>query len=270
VLVGDRPAVKLPPAAKAEAPKEAEPWVRAGGCVQCTDPGIRAKAAELANGTDDVGAYARRVIKFTTNNPIRPQFMKTLDAKDSLKCGSSCTGRAQLAAALLRARGIPARTVAHLPTWSGPLFCHWLVEYWHPGVGWVWMEPTMDQPQPPPWTAVVVNVANTADEDDAYAWTKLSGVAAGVPRWAARELSGNLRPTFDIEQRVRERIVNEAVPAGRITGTDAELRDLFAAAWRSFGEWSTKPPATDAARFKRLLAAAKSGPTTLTEAVGRP
>jgi hypothetical protein len=210
------------------------------------------------------------VIKFTTNNPYRAEFMRTLDARDALKCGSSCTGRANLAAALLRARGIPARTVAHLPTWCGPLFCHWLVEYWHPGVGWVWLEPTLDQPQPPPWTAVVVNVASPADEDDAYAWTKASGVAPGVPRRAARELAGGLRPTFDVEQRVKERIVNEAVPAGRVAGTEAELRELFAAARRSFGEWSAKPPATDAARVERLLAAAKGGAKGLAEAVGRP
>jgi hypothetical protein len=115
-------------------PKEAEPWLRPAGCVQSDDPDIRAKAEELARGTADVGEYARRVTRFTTLNPYRG-FAATLSARDALHCGNTCTGRANLAAALLRARGMPARAEAHLPTWSGPLFCHWLVEYWHPGVG---------------------------------------------------------------------------------------------------------------------------------------
>src|SRR5207249_3215793 len=111
-----------------EAPREAEAWLRSAGCVQADDADVKAKAEELAQGTDDIGEYARRVIHFTTRNPLRMRLLKSLDARDALKSGSSCTGRANLAAALLRARGVPARTVAHLPTWSGPLFCHWLVE----------------------------------------------------------------------------------------------------------------------------------------------
>lgn len=124
VLVGGRPTKALPAAKEPEVPKEAELWLRPAGCVQSDDPDIRAKAAELAQGAPDVGEYARRVIRFTTLNPYQAKYCKTLDARDALRGGSSCTGRANLAAALLRAHGVPARTAAHLPTWSGPLFCH--------------------------------------------------------------------------------------------------------------------------------------------------
>jgi transglutaminase-like putative cysteine protease len=273
VLVGGKAAAALPPAPKPEAPVGAAPWVRATGCVQSDDPDIRAKAEELTRGAADVAEYARRVIRFTTMNPLRWELCRTLSASDALRGGSSCTGRAHLAAALLRARGIPARTVAHLPTWSGPLFCHWLVEYWHPGAGWVWLEPTLDQPQPPAWTAVVVNVANPADEDDAYNWTRASGVAAGVARRAARELAGGLRPSFDPADRERWGAVNLATPEVALRGTEAELCDLFAAARASFGEWSAPgvAPPTDAGRIDRLLAAARGGDAArLARAVRQP
>jgi hypothetical protein len=199
--------------------------------------------------------------------------MRSLDACDALRSGSTCTGRANLAAALLRAHGIPARTVAHLPTWSGPLFCHWLVEYWHPGAGWVWLEPTLDRPQPPAWTAVVVNVASPADEDHAFDWTQASGVAAGVPHYAARELAGGLRPLLDQAEQRRWGAVNQATPELALRATDAELRELSDAARRSFGDWAAagRPAATDAGRLNRLLAAARGGDARrLTEAVRQP
>jgi hypothetical protein len=273
VLVGDRPAVALPPAVEPEVPAEAAKWARPGGCVQSNDPAVRAKAEELARGAADIGEYARRVIRFTTLNPYRADIPGNLDARSALRCGSSCTGRANLAAALMRARGIPARTIAHLPTWSGPVFCHWMIEYWHPGVGWVWLEPTNDQPQPPAWTAVVVNVAAPADEDDAFRWCLPSGVAPGVPRRAARELTGGLRPLIDMAEQQRRGAVNQATPVLRLRGTGAEVRDLLAAARRAFPAWAgpDRAVATDTNRADRLLAAARTGGVgRLADELGQP
>ena len=127
--------------------------------------------------------------------------------------------------------------------------------------------------QPPAWTAVVVNVANPADEDDAYAWTRPSGVAAGVPRRAARELAGGLRPLIDMAEQRRWGAVNQATPELSLKGSEAELRELFAVARKSFGEWSApgRPVATDAGRSDRLLAAAKGGGVKrLAEALSTP
>ena len=81
----------------------------------------------------------------------------------------------------VRARGIPARTVAHLPTWSGPLYEHWLVEYWHPGAGWVWLESSLGQFRPPPCSLVVLNVANPEDEDRAFDPLQCRQVMPGAP-----------------------------------------------------------------------------------------
>jgi hypothetical protein len=137
----------------------------------------------------------------------------------------------------------------------------------------VWLEPTLDQPQPPPWTAVVVNVAHPDDEDHAADWTRASGVAAGVPHRSARELAGGLRPLFDMAEQRRWGAVNQATPELALRGTDAELRDLFAAARRSLADWAKpdRPAATDAGRADRLLTAARAGGATrLTAALGQP
>jgi hypothetical protein len=261
VFVGGRPTEALPRARKPEVPEETQKWTRSAGCVQSDDPGIQAKAAALAEGTDDVGEYASRVIRFTTMNPYRAELCRTLDARGALLGGSSCTGRANLAAALLRARGIPARTVAHLPTWCGPLFTHWLVEYWHPGVGWVWMEPTLDQPQPPSWTAVVVNVSKPSDEDDAFGWTRTSGIAAGVPRHSARELTAGLQPLFDVAEQLSWGAVNRATPETPLRGSTTDLGELSTLARRTFAEWAVpgRTAETDRVRMDRLLAAARTG-----------
>jgi transglutaminase-like putative cysteine protease len=175
-----------------------------------------------------------------------------------------------LGAALLRARGIPARTVAHLPTWAGPHYEHWLVEYWHPGAGWVWLETSLDQVQPPPWTLVVINVANPADEDcRAFTPAKERGVAEGAPYQAVIELSADLRPDFTVRD---ESVSNYATPEVRFHGGDQDLKDLFTAARRAFAGLARQAAdgKQDPERTGRLLTAAAGGDVRkVTEAVGR-
>jgi hypothetical protein len=268
VLVGDRPAAELPAAPKPEVPRDAERWLQSTGCVQSADPAVRAKAEELARGTDDVGAYARRVVQFTAQHPLDMRKFLDLSARCALDCGGSCTNRANLCAALLRARGIPARTLAHLPTWSGPLFEHWLVEYWHPGAGWVWLESSLNQVQPSPWTLVALNVANPEDEDKAFQPARTRGVVPGAPYLSVRELSRELLPKLNAATDAAE-TSNLATPEVRLRGTKQELDDLFAAARQAYAELVRKGEAGTIApgRAEKLLAAARDGPGPLRRAL---
>lgn len=147
-------------------PDDVKGWLASTAVVQADDPEIKAKATELKKGCEDVETFVRKVIGFTSQNQGTGLAFVSLDAKTALGCGGSCTSRANLAAALLRAGGVPARTVPHLPTWAygSPLYEHWLAEYWHPDVGWVWVEPTMGVFQPEPSTVAALAVSTIEDE----------------------------------------------------------------------------------------------------------
>jgi transglutaminase-like putative cysteine protease len=233
VLVGASSAAPLPSVRVPEAPEEAEAWLRATACVQSDDEAVVAKAAELARGTKTIDQLVDKVLAFTSTNAGTGVPLRTLDAANALGAGGSCTSRANLAAALLRARGVPARTSAHLPTWSGPLYEHWHVEYWHPGAGWTWIEPTRGELRPQPYSLVVLNVANPDDEDEAFSPVLAhSGVMQGVARHAVHELSEGLEvagggwgPDQDL--------MNVAVAAASLDGDVADAFDAARAAWKS-------------------------------------
>ncbi len=237
VLVGRGKAEPLPRAARPEAPEEAAPWTRSTACVQRDDPAIRDKANELAQGTAGVEAYARRVIEFTAHHQGKEGVpFDALDARKALECGGSCTSRANLAAALLRARGIPARTVAHLPTWSGPLYEHWLVEYWHPGAGWVWLESSLGQFRPLPCTLVVLGVANPEDEDRAFDPLQTRQVMPGAPHLSVHVGSEPLHPAPQFDRQLGG-AGNIATVEARLSGTEAELAELFSVARAPSRRW---------------------------------
>jgi hypothetical protein len=258
VLVGREEASPLPGADRPEAPDEARPWLRATAAVQSDDPAIRAKAEELAGDDRDIEGFARRVMAFTSSHDVPGQPLRALDALHGLRCGGSCTSRANLAAALLRARDIPARTVAHLPTWAGPLYEHWLVEYWHPGAGWVRLETSYDTFRPQPWTMAVLNVANPDDEDRAFDDNQARFVMAGAPFASVHSGDANL---VDARQIEHEGWVNEAVPLARLSGDEAEIEAVFEAARRAFERLSTESLAgrSDPARAAFIEAASSRG-----------
>jgi len=202
VLVMDTPDIPLPRADKPEALPSTSVWLRSTRCVQSDDPKIVEQARKLGEDCSGVEQYVQRVLRFTSSNRGQEPgaAFTTLDASKGLACGGSCTSRANLAAALLRAHGIPARTVAHLPTWAPMLYEHWLVEYWHPGAGWVWIEPTMGQMQPKDWSLVVINVANPDDEDLSFdPVISHSGVMLGAPHLAVHKHSPELLTVFRMD-----------------------------------------------------------------------
>jgi hypothetical protein len=241
VLVPGMERRTLPKAEAPEVPSAARPWLRSTTCVQSDDAGIAAKAAELAEGTSDIEAYVQRVVEFTSTNPgIEHRDFLTLDAREGLAAGGSCTCRANLAAALLRARGIPARTQSHLPTWTAQLYEHWLVEYWHPGAGWVWIEPSQGELQPAPFTLVVLAIAGADDEDHSFdECIGHSNVMLGAPHRTVHEISAGMSATIELTQKVLDsplaRVGNWAKAALRLNDVSpSELAALTEAAEKAF------------------------------------
>lgn len=244
----------------AQIPTEAKPWIRSTACVQSSDAGIKSKAEELVKGTSDLETYARKIIKFTSENQGKPGAkFNSLDARKALECGGSCTSKANLSAALFRARGIPARTISHLPTWGGgDLFEHWLTEYWHPGAGWVWVEPSLDRFQPAPNELVMLAVSNPEDEDKAFDPIQIRYLMPGAAWLSACLLSENLYAGGESADDVSQ---NTAKQVGTVSGTDAELKALFDAARKNFASLTTvnqdKPQSS--ALIKAIREAVKTG-----------
>jgi hypothetical protein len=257
VLVGERQNGPLALGLKPEAPPEAVAWTRSTACVQSDDPAIKAKAQELAKGTHGVAAYVKRVIAFTAANQGTGAPFDRLDARRGLDCGGSCTNRANLAAALLRAHGIPARTLSHLPAWAPKLYEHWLIEYWHPDMGWIWAESTLGLFRPQPWTLVVLNVANPEDEDKAFDPIHLRYIMPGAAYQSGCELSKEL---FAADL-FPDDATNQAVSIARTEGSAAEIAALFTAAQKAHEAMAKAAVAghLQAAPDQKLLAAIRSG-----------
>jgi hypothetical protein len=202
VLVGGKArTAALPMATEPDVPEWAAKWTAPTACVQSEDSRIRLKAEELARiAGDQIAAYVAAVIAFTATNRGDGSRLKSQDALESLKCGGSRAGRANLAAALLRNRSIPARLLTNLSTKSGPGFGCWLVEYWHPSEGWIRLEPALGQMEPAGWDQVVLNIVNPEDEDMAFAPSlKRSGIFPGMPELCVHWISEDL-----IRERARQ------------------------------------------------------------------
>jgi hypothetical protein len=247
------------PKTKQHAPPELSQWLKATKCVQSDSPEIVAKASQLAPGADDVETLVRLIVGFTSRNQGTGEKYNSLDAKTALERGGSCTSRANLAAALLRAQGVPARTVAHLPAWHrGPLFEHWLVEYWHPGVGWIWVEPTLNRFQPASNDLVILAVSSPDDEDLADEPIHLRYIAPGAAYLSGCELS----PELDMARIIR-RVTgpNTAIEEAELSGPASGMDLLLEAANQNFesivAQRGTRDQST--ARTQAVLAAARDG-----------
>jgi hypothetical protein len=258
VLVrGSEPRI-LPIARTPAAPPQAAAWLGASVCVQANAEEIRRHVRELAKDDPDLETYARRVARFTCDNRGAGQPWSRLDALAALSSagGGSCTNRANLAAALLRAHGIPARSVAHLPTWNlgQPLFTHWLVEYWHPGSGWVALESTWGEFQPPLHTAIILAISSVEDENLADEPIQTRWVLPGAPMWAVAHIGSDLLPTPDKNQQA-----NWARPERRLAGSPGELDNLFARASAIFDKLMRTRRFANQRRFEEVERAMRTG-----------
>jgi len=206
-------------------PPDVAQWLRATACVQADHLDVQAAAAGL-HGDGDLLGIARRVVDFTLHCPLGD--FDTLDAVEALHNGGSCTSMANLAAALLRANGIPARVLALYPTDGQWYDTHYITEFYVPEYGWVWMESTVGQIPWLPRGGVVVAVAYPEDEDrafDSFRW-----VMPGVP-WGS--LTENLVGDYGLlYQGGGEDHGDHAGSAVRVFADTGRLEEAFALAER--------------------------------------
>ncbi len=108
-------------------PEEVIGWLESTEYVQSDNPEIASKAVELIGSDTNAVTIVETISNFTGNGVIFG-YSSAHDALTVLQEGSGvCVGKANLAVALLRSLGIPARSI-----FIGPLI-HYLIEFYlHP------------------------------------------------------------------------------------------------------------------------------------------
>jgi hypothetical protein len=162
-------------------PPDVSPWLNASWCCDTNDPEIRKVAEDLMKGGPAADALVPALIE-RLGAILRAEKgrVSNLTASEAMTKAGSCTSNANLAAALFRAVGIPARVIAGYPTWSGPLQTHYVVEYWLPGAGWRLMESSLCRDDRPGAEQIEVAMVLPVDEAMGKAGMR-PGAAGGVP-----------------------------------------------------------------------------------------
>lgn len=179
----------------AEWPADVLPWLRPTAAIQSTDPRIAELARSIAT-TRDAREIVRRVLDASDRafrsvpDPADGSPSDRLTAVDALTRKGSCTSRANLVAALLRAAGVPARLVAAYPVWAGPHQTHFHVEAYVPGWGWYPIESTFLRAPWPSYEHVAVALVPPQAEDRSDARTS---ALAGVPYLSVTEIPSTCR-----------------------------------------------------------------------------
>lgn len=120
---------------KKDLPQDVRKWLLPSQYIQSEHWRIRLRARLLKGPSNNIIDIAKKVANFT-GKTIVYKGGRSQNALTTLRNGYAvCTGKANLAAALLRANGIPARVLFVYPT-------HFIVEYYAHPYGWVRLEST--------------------------------------------------------------------------------------------------------------------------------
>lgn len=173
--------VLIGPDRKAENHRPAEAYLEPTPCAQSPAEQVARLAEELWPDDGNVPAYLaniqRHIREMKQRRPPR-----SMDAVGILHSGANwiCTANANLAVALLRAKDLPARSLAVIPTNGIRLEMHRIVEY-HDGDRWIRFDPSSVHDEVPmkPWQSVVMAATTIADEEAAMKPRR--GVALGCP-----------------------------------------------------------------------------------------
>ncbi len=123
---------------------ELEPYLAAEPLLQVDDEGIRALAGELAAGESSVHSRVAAIIGWVHNNLVKANVVSIPSAREVLAARrGDCNEHTVLAVALLRAAGIPTRTVTGIALVDGSFYYHAWLEYWDGR--WVTADPTWGQ-----------------------------------------------------------------------------------------------------------------------------
>jgi transglutaminase superfamily protein len=158
-----------------------ELYLQDTSCAQSGAKQVTQLADKLWPDSGKIDAYAANIQEFIRNMKQEKQ-PRSLDALGILESGSNwiCTANANLAAALLRSKDIPARSIAVIPVTSQRLEMHRIVEYFGGGQ-WLKFDPSFLQKDIPmkPWQNIIMAKTTIADED--IAMNPRMGAAFGCP-----------------------------------------------------------------------------------------
>ena len=217
-------------AAESLSPDEtkSEPFLFETGCVQAGAKQIDDLAEQLWPASGKVTEFAKNIQQHVRDmqQQSRP---KSLDALGILNSGANgiCTANANLAAALLRSRGIPARTTAVVPPISARLEMHRIAEYYESGA-WHAFDPSSLNAEIPvePWHNIIM--ARTTIDDENAAMKPRMGAMVGCPYGQELELLDNTLTLWG-----QDFFWTEARPLLECK-VDRPLLSAAAAAWQKF------------------------------------
>jgi Transglutaminase-like superfamily len=169
-------------------PEPPEAFRSATGCVQARSAEVKKLAEELWPTTGKPTEFAANIQRHVREMKRVAQ-PRSLDAVAILKSGMNgiCTANANLAAALMRSKGIACRSMAVIPTNGMKLEMHRIVEFFDDGK-WTAFDPsslTADIPAKP-WRNIVMTKTTTRDEETAM--KPRMGVMVGCPYGQELEL----------------------------------------------------------------------------------
>jgi hypothetical protein len=159
----------------------ADPYGKASACVQSGAEPIRKLAMELWPKSGEASEFATNIQRHIRDmKQVAPP--RSLDALGILKSGANgiCTGNANLAAALMRSKGIACRSSAVIPPISQRLEMHRIVEFVEDG-RWIPFDPSSLHPDIPtkPWQNIIM--ARTTIQDEETAMKPRMSIMIGCP-----------------------------------------------------------------------------------------
>jgi len=153
-----------------ELPEYTKTWLISTQAIQSENFLIKTTAKKIKGSTENLITLADKIVKFTPLRWRAGWVFQSQDALFTLLFGGICIGQANLATALFRANGIPAKDIYVIPT--GGQVKHANCEYYCPGYGWVPTNPTTGRTPYEPKSAITLRVNYPEDENEAGCFFK--------------------------------------------------------------------------------------------------
>ena len=207
-----------------------DPYRKATGCVQSEADQIGKLAKKLWPKSGKASEFAGNIQRHIQGMKGAAQ-PRSLDAVGILESGRNgiCTANANLAAALMRSKGIACRSVAVIPPISQRLEMHRIAEFAEGG-RWIRFDPSSLSPDIPtkPWQNIIM--AKTTIKDEEKAMKPRMSVMIGCPYGQEIEM---LTPGVALFG--EDMFWTEAKPLAPFVPTDETTR-LAAQAWARYLE----------------------------------
>lgn len=211
----------------------ADPYRTATSCVQSQADEIAKLAKETWPNTGKASDFAANIQRHVREMKRKEQ-PRSLDALGILQSGESgiCTANANLAAALMRSKGIACRSIAVIPPIAQRLEMHRIVEFFE-NDRWLPFDPSSLQAEIPtkPWHNIIM--AKTTTWDEQAAMKPRMGSMVGCPYGQEIELLST-----GVNLSGQDFFWTMAKPLAPFEPTDEAIR-LAAEAWNRYLETGT-------------------------------